>query len=54
MTGAGQWLDLGTEVECLGNKVTWQVKGRADGDAVWDWSRSKRKKRGGEGKVGSC
>lgn len=47
VTGAVKWLNLGTEVECLGNKAMLQVKGRADSDTVWSWSRVRRKKKGG-------
>lgn len=53
VTGAAKWLNLRTEVECLGNKVMLQVKGRADSDTIWGWSRVRSKKKKGGGR-GSC
>lgn len=44
MVEAVKWLNLGTEVYCLGSKEMLQVKGRADRDIVWGWSRFRSKK----------
>ena len=41
---AVKWLNLRTEVQCLGNKEMLQVKGRADRGTVWGWSRYRSKK----------
>lgn len=41
---AVKWLNLRTEVQCLGNKEMLQVKGRADRGTVWSWSRYRSKK----------
>lgn len=44
MGEAVKWLNLRTEVQCLGNPAMFQVKGRADKDTVWGWSQFRSNK----------